>query len=200
MAALFVGLQVMQSLADAGLASEAFDDWRLTKRFAFWDILFERAMSGGRIGLQLMTSTVTYAFFHADWLHVTLNTAAFLALGHAVTKAVGAHRMLASFVLTGMAGAVAFGLLTNMPNPLVGASGAIFGFLGMVTAWQERALAQSGASRMPIWQRIVGLAAINAAIVIGLGSLFAWQAHLGGFVAGWLLALLWRPARPARPS
>lgn len=199
MAAAFVAIQAVQDLEAVGLAPPIFDEWYVTKRYAFFDIVFEQALAGGGVGSQLPASTVTYAFLHVDWLHVGLNTAAFLALGHRVVEGVGAMRMLAAFALTAMVGAVAFGFLTDMPNPLVGASGAAFGFIGMITAWQERALARRGASRMRIWQRVVGLALINAAIVIALGSLFAWQSHLGGFVAGWLLGLLWRPEERARP-
>ena len=44
-----------------------------------------------------------------------------------------------------------------------------------------------------IWRRIGGLVVLNAALAFGLGGLLAWQAHLGGWVAGWLLAGVFRP-------
>ena len=63
----------------------------------------------------------------------------------------------------------------------------------VITAWQERVLRLAGLSRAPIWRRIGGLVAINALLAIGLGGLLAWQAHLGGWIAGWLLAAVFRP-------
>jgi membrane associated rhomboid family serine protease len=34
---------------------------------------------------------------------------------------------------------------------------------------------------------------VNLALAWGLDGLLAWQAHLGGWVAGWLLGMLWPP-------
>jgi len=72
----------------------------------------------------------------------------------------------------------------------------VFGFFGVITAWQERALRRAGADRSPIWGRILGLAAINVVMHIALGGVIAWEAHLGGFVAGWAMASVTGPRRP----
>ena len=37
----------------------------------------------------------------------------------------------------------------------------------------------------PLWQSLLGLAVLNAVLWAALGGLLAWEAHLGGFVAGW---------------
>ena len=58
---------------------------------------------------------------------------------------------------------------------------------------QERALRHAGLSRSPIWRRIAALVLLNILLLFGLGGLLAWEAHLGGWVAGWLLALVIRP-------
>ncbi len=67
----------------------------------------------------------------------------------------------------------------------------------MITAWQEQALRRAGIGRAPIWKRIAGLVALNLILALGLGGLLAWQAHLGGWVAGWLLAYAFPPRREA---
>ena len=198
-AGLIVVVEGLQQLAGAGLAPPIFDRWEVFGRFAFFDVAFEWAMAGHAVTLQLLWSLFTHAFLHAGWLHLAMNMAVFLALGHAITQAIGPGRMFAAFLICAVTGALAFGLIGETEGPLVGASGAVFGFLGMVTAWQERALAHRGLSRRAIWQRIGGLVAINLILDIALGGLLAWEAHLGGFVAGWLLALLWPPARVRLP-
>ncbi|HUF57201.1 MAG TPA: rhomboid family intramembrane serine protease [Thermohalobaculum sp.] len=187
----------LQQLAAAGAVPAAWVDW--LGLLAFYDALFEHALAGGGGVGRVAVSTVTYAFLHAGWLHLGLNMAAFLGLGHAITQGIGPLRLVLTFALCSAAGAVTFGLIADVGGALVGASGAVFGFLGMVTAWQERALARRGLSRSPIWYRIAGLVAINAVLDFGLGGLLAWEAHLGGFVAGWLLALAWPPRRIRLP-
>lgn len=195
--AVIVALEGLQQLAAAGVIPPAWLNW--LGLLAFYDTLFEHALAGDGGVARVAFSTVTYAFLHAGWLHLGLNMAAFLGLGHAITQAIGPVRLLLTFALCSAAGAVTFGLITDIGGALVGASGAVFGFLGMITAWQERALARRGRSRRPIWYRIAGLVAINAALDFGLGGLLAWEAHLGGFVAGWLLALAWPPKQLRLP-
>lgn len=190
-----VGLEVLQVLAGMGLAPKIFERWLVYSAFAFFDADFERAIHGGGVGAQLVWSTVTHAFLHAGWLHLGLNMAAFLGLGHGIIKAIGLGRFLATFAIAAIAGALTLGVLSEVRGPLVGASGAIFGFLAMVTVWQERALASRRLSRKSIWMRIAGLVAINVVLALGLGGLLAWEAHLGGFVAGWVLGLVWMPRR-----
>lgn len=194
--AAIVAIEGLQQLAAAGLVPPAAVRW--LDVLAFYDVLFEHALAGGGGGAQVAFSSVGHAFLHAGWLHLGLNMAAFLGLGHAITQAIGPVRLVLAFALCAAAGAVTFGLLADIGGALVGASGAVFGFLGMITAWQERALARRGRSRAPIWYRIAGLVVINAVLDFGLGGLLAWEAHLGGFVAGWLLALAWPPRRGLR--
>ena len=194
---VIVAIETLLQLAYAGVLPVDVIEW--FELLAFYDVMFEHALAGRGGGAQVALSTVGHAFLHAGWLHLGLNMAAFLGLGHAITQAIGPWRLLATFVLCAMAGAIVFGVLADIDGALVGASGAVFGFLGMITAWQERALAHRGLSRRPIWQRIAGLVVINAVLDFGLGGLLAWEAHLGGFVAGWLLALAWQPARLRLP-
>ena len=140
-------------------------------------------------------SIITSMFLHGGWLHLAMNGAAFLGLGHALVRMIGIGRFLVIFAVTAIAGALTFGLIAQTVGPLVGASGAIFGLFAVLTAWQERALRRAGRSRAMIWRRIGGLVALNVALAFGLGGLLAWQAHLGGWVAGWLLAGVFRPRR-----
>lgn len=193
MALLMVAIEAAQVLESMKMFPAIFDRVLVYSAFAFFDVSFDRALAGEGITAQLLWSLVTHAFLHGGWLHLGLNLAAFLGLGHAISRAIGIGRLVAAFVICAVAGAITLGLISDVRGPLVGASGAIFGFLAMITAWQERVLAAGGYSRRPIWARIAGLVAINVILAVGLGGLLAWEAHLGGFVAGWILGLLWRP-------
>lgn len=195
---LIIGIEALQQAAEAGLVPQIFQRWVIYSAFAFFDADFERALAGGGVSLQLLWSTLTHAFLHANWLHLALNMAAFLGIGHAIIQGIGLGRFLAVFALCAIAGAVTLGLVSDVRGPLVGASGAVFGFLGVITAWQERMLARRGLSRRAVWQRIAGLVAINVVLAIGMGGLLAWEAHLGGFAAGWILGLAWPPKATIR--
>ncbi|WP_285673176.1 rhomboid family intramembrane serine protease [Paralimibaculum aggregatum] len=168
-------------------------------RFGFWDPVFEHARQGYGFPLELLWTPVTHAFLHGGWLHLAMNGAAFLGLGHLISQSVGIRALLWIFLGTAAGGALAYGLLADFRGPMVGASGVVFGFLGVVTAWQERYLRRRGLDRSPIWGRILGLIAINALLDFGMGGMLAWQAHLGGFVAGWIIAQRIRPRPPRAP-
>lgn len=199
MALSMVLFEVLFWAVDQGWVTPALSRYRIYAVFAFWDPYFEIARTTGQVPAQLVWSFVTHAFLHGDWLHLGMNVAAFLGLGHAVSRAAGIGPTLALFVVTASAGALTFGLLTDFPGPLVGASGAIFGYLAVLTAWQERMLRTMRLPRTEIWQRILGLIILNAALDFGLGGMLAWEAHLGGFVAGWAMAGLY-PPRLLRPA
>lgn len=194
--AFMAAIELAMNLAEMRVLPPVFSRWVIYSGFAFFDTMFELAVRDGVVHAQLLWSLVTHAFLHGGWLHLGLNAAAFLGLGHAITREAGIRVTATVFVLTAIVGALSFAIVTDSRAPLVGASGAVFGFLGTVTAWQERWLADRGASRRPIWARIAGVIFINAVMALGIGGmLIAWEAHLGGFAAGWLLGYAFLPDR-----
>jgi membrane associated rhomboid family serine protease len=76
-------------------------------------------------------ATVTYAFLHGDWLHVTVNSVWLAAFGSPVARRFGGLRFLLFFAVTAIAGALAH-LLTHSLDlvPMVGASAAVSGAMG----------------------------------------------------------------------
>lgn len=193
MIAVMIGFELLFAAVDAGMAPEAMGRWPVYLQLAFFDLYFENARAGYGIEPQLVWSLLTHAFLHGNWIHLAMNGAAFLGLGHALVQAIGIGRFLVIFAVTAIAGALTFAVIAETNGPLVGASGAIFGMFAVLTAWQERVLRHAGRSRTMIWRRIGGLVAVNVALAYGLGGLLAWQAHLGGWVVGWLLAGVFRP-------
>jgi membrane associated rhomboid family serine protease len=142
-------------------------------------------------------------FLHVGWLHIAMNSAALIALGPAIAQrlgrdALGGLMFLGFFLICGLAGGAAFLLLAPANAPAVGASGAIFGLWGAVAR-----LAGPGQIKLaPLFSRGVGqqiMSAVISNLVVVFGAAafglasgvgiigVAWQAHLGGFVAGILL-------------
>jgi membrane associated rhomboid family serine protease len=136
-----IGGEVLFAVVDAGLLPETLGRGQVFYRYAFLDLAFDawrgqvvvRDLPPGEDLLRLHTF-LTHAFLHGGWLHLALNGAAFLGLGHALVQSMGIGRFLVTFVVTAMAGALAFGLIAEAVTAMVGASGAIFGFLAMITA------------------------------------------------------------------
>jgi membrane associated rhomboid family serine protease len=156
----------------------------------------------------------TYAFIHADWTHLGVNAVWLLPFGSAVARRFGTFRFLAFFGVTAAAGA-ALHLATHAGEyfPMIGASAAISGTMAaaMRFAFQRGGplgllgRADESTYRVPAIPlrgvlsdaRVMLFLAVwfGINILFGLGSLpvtgsehsVAWQAHIGGFLAGLLL-------------
>lgn len=164
-------------------------------------------------------SFVTYALIHADWMHLTMNVIWLLPFGSALARRFGPGRFLTFMVVTAVAGAGAH-LLTHFGEvfPMVGASAAISGTMaaamrfafqpgGPLRGWHAHddeayrvpAVSLLGALRDPRFLIFVFVwFGINA--IFGLGGLHldngqtvAWEAHIGGFIAGAVLFSLFDP-------
>ena len=166
---------------------------------------------------------VTYALLHGNWLPLGLNAIWLLAFGTPVARRFGAARFLSFFAMAAAAGAIAH-LVTHTGEraPMVGASAAISGFMaaairfvfqpgGPLDLWHARdgtahlvpAAPLRAALRDP---RILAFLAIwfGLNLLFGIGSLpifdgeqpVAWQAHVGGFLAGLLAFAAFDPIGP----
>lgn len=172
-------------LSAAGLLGAAH--WRVIAFFfgGFWPpILAEGA--GGLYPGQREAMFLTHAFLHANLLHMVMNGVVLLSLGKVIGERMGAWRTLLLFALSAVAGGVVFGLVSAGPGPMIGASGAAFGFLGLWNAWDFVRRRRRGASIRPILGTILGLVLANVALFVFLEGGLAWEAHLGGYLIGWL--------------
>jgi len=160
---------------------------------------------------------LTHVFVHADTLHIAVNGGMLLPFGAVVARRMGALWFVALFMLCGLAGALAwFVLYPTSPALLIGASGAISGMIGVATRL-GMARRPSPAGRPPFHSRqqaamVAGVwIALNLLLGLfhgqapGLDGAVAWEAHLGGFAAGFLLTYIFegrglpRRPRPADP-
>lgn len=140
---------------------------------------------------------MTAALLHGDLMHLGFNMYALYIFGPPLEREVGSAPFAALYVAAAIAGGAAFYLLVP-GGEAVGASGAIFGLFGawIVASYRGRHTAQGQASL----RSLLTLLAINLFIGFIPGARIAWQAHLGGLVAGGLIALLWTlPSLRSRP-
>jgi membrane associated rhomboid family serine protease len=166
----------------------------------------------------------TYAFIHADFMHIALNVAWLIPFGTALARRFGAWRYVAFMLVTAAAGAFAH-LASHVGQmvPMIGASAAISGAM----AASMRFVLQRGAPlglwrpgagddpyRMPaaplmatlrdprfliflgVWVGINAIVGLGTLPIAGEGQDVAWQAHIGGFAAGLLLFAAFDPVAP----
>lgn len=157
------------------------------------------------------TSFITHLFVHGDAMHLTINSAWLLAFGTPVARRTDVPRFLALFFLCGIAGA-AFYVLVNglIVTLLIGASGAISGLMGaafrflyagidagpgaFATSTRFAPLPSLGetlrdrrvVTSIAVWAGLNVLLAWGAPLMADVGGI-AWEAHLGGFLAGFLI-------------
>jgi len=150
----------------------------------------------------------TSMFMHAGWLHIGGNMLYLWIFGDNVEDRFGHIRYLAFYLLCGIAATfaqLAFSMGSSIPN--LGASGAIAGVLGayLVLFPQRRVTVMlgSGVTQMPALI-VIGLWFVLQ-LFSGIGSIassadtggVAYMAHIGGFIAGVVLAFILRGNRVA---
>jgi membrane associated rhomboid family serine protease len=146
---------------------------------------------------QNLITFLTYGFLHTGFLHLVVNMIGLVWLGRIILS----YRTTETFVivyLMSMVGAgEAFVLIGPEGGSLVGASGALFGLLGLYAVDNKLipSGAEQGAAVKLLWlvgaTVTLGLADVFSQYVIGIPA--AWQAHSGGFLTGALIALISPP-------
>lgn len=136
---------------------------------------------------------VTYGFLHAGLMHLVLNMVTLFSLARPVVMRVGGRKLVLLYTLSMLGGGIGFALLSDSYRPMVGASGALFGLAGAILAWEyvDRFTFQD--RLWPVARAALMLVVLNVALYYAMDRLLAWEAHLGGFVMGWIAALLIDP-------
>lgn len=132
---------------------------------------------------------VSYAFLHSGLGHLAGNMVTLLALGEIAVERVGQRGFVLIYVASALAGGACYGALTAA-QPMVGASGALFGLAGAWVVWSYFDAAPGRARLWALLRMSLGLTGLNIALWYILDGALAWQTHLGGFVAGAVMALL----------
>lgn len=137
---------------------------------------------------------VSAIYVHMGVLHIVFNASALLYYGRAVEERIGSARFAICFFTTGVLGFLASDVWYVSTGALAfsaGASGAIFGLIGVVVGYLF-------AKRDPEYKRQLAYAVVMA-LVVGIALQVNNAAHAGGFVAGLPLGyLFYRERRPER--
>lgn len=136
-------------------------------------------------------------FLHSGFVHIGLNMLSLYFLGAFAESAFGRGRFFALYMLSGLAGGVAYLYFGGFHTPAVGASGAIFGLLGGILGYSVRQGTFSW--RNPIIRQLLVLLAINLYIGFSIPNI-SITAHLGGLAGGFVFCWLMAPTLYARKT
>lgn len=210
--AAFLAIQAAQSFVFSERAQLLFNMW-----FGFIPLRLTHpeAIAGGL--WPLTWTPVTHAFLHAGWEHVLINSAWMLVFGTPVARRYGSRATLIAFTAAAVVGAAMFALFSSPQiSILVGASGGISGLTGiamrfvfqpvvvgpdpetgkpavlgrLLASWPDIARSVPARTFIVFWLALNALVPLVPALTGGLAASVAWQAHLGGFVFGLLVAPL----------
>lgn len=186
-------------------------DLDLILRFAFIPI---RYSGGYALDAYAFAGPWTYAFLHGGFAHLAVNMVWLAAFGSPLANRIGTMRFLAFWLATSLAAVgLHFVLHPFDQAPLVGASGAISGMMGAAARFGFRIDRREGQaafagpvlsipavfrSRAAVTFLAVWMV-INLVMGLGIGTpglenRIAWEAHIGGFLAGFLLVRLFDPS------
>ncbi|MGW0553457.1 rhomboid family intramembrane serine protease [Streptomyces sp. NPDC002926] len=118
---------------------------------------------------------VTAMFLHGGYVHIAFNMLSLWWIGGPLEAALGRVRYLALYLLSGLAGSALTYLIAGSNVPSLGASGAIFGLFGATAVLMRRLNYDM--------RPVIALLVINLIFTFGWANI-AWQAHVGGLVAG----------------
>jgi membrane associated rhomboid family serine protease len=130
----------------------------------------------------------TPVLLHASIMHILFNMWALWVLGPQIERGVGTWPFVGLYLASAGVGGVFAFYLGDPTDIAVGASGAIFGLFGI---WLNWAVHRRGTAQGRAMLRQIGfLLLVNAAIPLLLPGV-AWEAHLGGLIAGFLIGEMW---------
>ncbi|MET9900070.1 rhomboid family intramembrane serine protease [Streptomyces sp. NPDC006446] len=118
---------------------------------------------------------LTSMFLHGSAMHIIFNMLSLWWVGGPLEAALGRARFIALYFISGLAGSALCYLLADANQPSLGASGAIFGLFGATAVLMRRLNYDM--------RPIIALLVINLIFTFGWSNI-AWQAHIGGLVAG----------------
>lgn len=180
-------IEVVIELSAAGVIGTSNWRWPALAIGAFWQPMLSGEMAPLYPG-QTALMFITHAFLHGGLMHLALNSVVLLALGKLVARRIGAARTLLVLALSAIGGGLGYGLLASSGMPMIGASGAVFGLIGVWQAWDYQMRRNRGLPVRPVVVAIAALAVANLVLFAMLSGGLAWQAHLGGWCAGFIVA------------
>ncbi|MHA7772291.1 rhomboid family intramembrane serine protease [Roseibium sp. M-1] len=196
--------------------------------FAFWPVKYDYLSSLPPLDLlSSLWAFVTYSLLHGGAMHIIFNILWMVIFGSAVARRFGTSRFLVFSAVCAVGGALAH-LATNWGDgaPMIGASTAISGQMAAAIRFVFEIGGPLGAVRrsdpgayqvpaqpladcfrnqqvlvfVAVWFGLNLIFGLTSAPGAGQAAAIAWQAHIGGFVAGLALFPLFDPVPPRRSA
>lgn len=164
-------------------------------------------MDAGEQGMAYYTSALTYSFLHGDYMHLAINSLWLVAFGSVIAKRWGAVRFCLFWLASAIASALLF-LVFNWGQVafMVGASGVISALMGAATRFAfpkggrfirdkahflpRQTILETFENRTVVSYLVIWFGINLIPLVLsGTGSAMssiAWEAHIGGFLFGFL--------------
>ncbi len=139
---------------------------------------------------------ITSGFLHAGLIHIVVNMISLYSLGRFIEAIMGSLRMAAIYCISLVVSGLGVVYL-SAPDSIgaVGASGAIFGLFGALFATGFKL----GPRGMQLIRDNLGILILNLIITFTVPNI-AWQAHVGGLIAGFIITyVVYFPPRPIAP-
>ncbi|WP_378952420.1 rhomboid family intramembrane serine protease [Mesorhizobium sp. ANAO-SY3R2] len=201
-----IGACVAIHLVRVYLLTQAQDVWLLV-RTAFIPVRYW-AIYAGELPLDIyaFTTPLSYAFLHGGFAHLIINMVWLAAFGSPLANRLGVMRFALFFAATALAAVALHYVLHPLDAaPLVGASGAISGMMGAAARFSFRIdrshgkpafdgaplpfrdvlRSRSTMTFLGVWM-IINLVTGVVGFAPGVENQIAWEAHIGGFLAGFL--------------
>lgn len=154
---------------------------------------------------------ITMQFLHGGWLHLIGNMLFLWVFGNNIEDALGHTRFILFYLMCGVLAAVThIAMGPSSAVPTVGASGAISGVLGAYLVLYPTARVWMALPififiyrfALPAWVFLIywiGIQFLSGMADRPGGGGVAFWAHVGGFVAGFILILFFKRRRPGKP-
>ncbi len=158
-------------------------------------------------GKPVLASLLTAMFLHGSLAHLAVNMLFLWVFGGALEDRFGPGPFLALYLIGGVAGTLTYvAVQSGSAAPLVGASGAVAAAMGAYLLIGPRRRILSFIAPLPLVVLALPAWALLGPFLISQlvtpeDTAVAWQAHVGGMVAGFLIAAVLRLfiAEPGQP-
>jgi membrane associated rhomboid family serine protease len=176
------------------------------------------SMASADQGLAWLWTPVTYSLLHGGYGHLVVNSIWLMAFGAVVARRIGAVTFVVFWVLSAICAAAIYWIFhQDSLVPMIGASGVVSALMGAAARFafpKDGRFNRTGAHLLPrntlqsaltnrtvvtyvaIWFGINALAAFGFAAGAAEGARIAWEAHIGGFLFGFLAFSLFDRGQP----
>jgi len=155
-------------------------------------------LRGGQFPAEHLLRFVSYAFVHGGLGHAAFAIVLTLAIGKMVAEAFSQTAFLVIFFASTVVGALAYGVLANSNQPLIGAYPPAYGLIGGMSfiLWVKARV--EGTNPWRAFSLIAFLLGIQIFFKLVFGGGDDWVADLAGFVTGFVLSAFLAPGGAGR--